>query len=83
MQAELNAEGRSAAWEVFARHIIDGRPYAECFPPLGYSVEEGRTVTRMVSIRIRRSLRELLLQEGTPEAEIGAELRALEALLER
>ena len=83
VQAELNAEGRSAAWEVFARHIIDGRPYAECCPPLGYTVDDGRTLTRMVSIRIRRTLRELLLQEGTPETEIGAELRALEDLLEQ
>ena len=71
------------AWDLFARHIIDGRPYAECCPPLGYTVEDGRTVTRMVSIRIRRTLRELLLQEGTAETEIGAELRALEDLLER
>ncbi|MCX5651360.1 MAG: hypothetical protein NTU45_08230 [Planctomycetota bacterium] len=83
VQAELVSEGRSAAWDLFARHIIDGRPYAECCPPLGYTVEDGRTVTRMVSIRIRRTLRELLLQEGTPEAEIGRELEALEALLER
>jgi hypothetical protein len=83
VQAELNAEGRSTAWEVFARHIIDGRPYAECCPPLGYTVDDGRTLTRMVSMRIRRTLRELLLQEGTPEAEIGAELRRLEELLER
>jgi hypothetical protein len=37
----------------------------------------------MVSIRIRRTLRELLLQEGTPEADIAAELRLLEGLLER
>ena len=83
VQAELVSEGRSAAWDLFARHIIDGRPYAECCPPLGYTIEDGRTVTRMVSIRIRRTLRELLLQEGTPEAEIGRELEALEALLER
>jgi hypothetical protein len=46
-------------------------------------VDDGRTLTRMVSMRIRRTLRELLLQEGTPEAEIGAELRRLEELLER
>ena len=83
VQAELVSDGRSNAWEVFARHIIDGLPYAECCPPLGYTVDDGRTVTRMVSIRIRRTLRELLLQEGTPEADIAAELRALEALLER
>jgi hypothetical protein len=83
VQAELVAEGRGNAWEVFARHIIDGRPDAECCPPLGYTFDDGRTVTRMVSIRIRRTLRELLLQEGTPEAEIGAELRALEDLLEQ
>lgn len=83
VQAELLREGRSAAWEVFARHIIDGRPYSECCPPLGYSVDEGRTVTRMVSIRIRRTLRELLLQEGTSEGDIAAELRLLEGLLER
>ena len=83
VQAELVSEGRSMAWDLFARHIIDGRPYAECCPPLGYTVEDGRTVTRMVSIRIRRTLRELLLQEGTLEAEIGRELEALEALLER
>jgi hypothetical protein len=83
VQAELVSEGRDAAWEVFKRHIIDGQPYAACCPPLGYTVDDGRTVTRMVSIRIRRTLRELLLQEGTPEAEIGRELEALEALLER
>lgn len=83
VQAELMAEGRTAAWEVFARHIIDGRAYADCCPPLGYSIEDGRTVTRMVSIRIRRTLRELLLHEGTAEAEIAAELRLVEGLLER
>ena len=83
VQAELVAEGRSAAWEVFRRHIVNGEAYAVCCPPLGYTVDDGRTVTRMVSIRIRRSLRELLLQEGTPEAEIGSELAALERLLER
>jgi hypothetical protein len=83
VQAELVSEGRSAAWEVFARHIIEGQSYADCCPPLGYTVDDGRTVTRMVSIRIRRTLRELLLQEGTPEIEIAAELRLLEGLLER
>lgn len=83
VQAELLAESRSSAWEVFARHMIDGQPYAECCPPLGFTVDEGRTVSRMVSIRIRRTLRELLLQEGTPENEIAAELSALEALLEQ
>ena len=83
VQAELGAEGRSPAWEVFARHIIDGQSYSECCPRLGYTIDEGRTVTRMVSIRIRRTLRELLLQEGTPEVEIAAELRALEGLLAR
>jgi hypothetical protein len=83
VQAELVSEGRSAAWEVFARHIIEGQSYAECCPPLGYTVDDGRTVTRMVSIRIRRTIRELLLQEGTPEGEIAAELALLEELLER
>ena len=83
VQAELVSEGRSAAWEVFARHIIEGQSYAECCPPLGYTVDDGRTVTRMVSIRIRRTLRELLLQEGTPDGEIAAELEILEGLLER
>jgi hypothetical protein len=37
----------------------------------------------MVSIRIRRTIRELLLQEGTPEGEIAAELAMLEERLER
>ncbi|MCE2883577.1 MAG: hypothetical protein LW806_01565, partial [Planctomycetaceae bacterium] len=83
VQSELVAEGRSAAWEVFRRHIVNGEAYAVCCPPLGYTVDDGRTVTRMVSIRVRRTLRELLLQEGTPEAEIGSELAALERLLAR
>jgi len=83
VQAELVSEARSAAWEVVARHIIQGQSYAECCPPIGFTVDDGRTVTRMVSIRIRRTLRELLLQEGTPEGEIAAELAMLEELLER
>jgi hypothetical protein len=83
VQAELYGEGRPAAWDVFAQHIIEGRSYAECCPQFGYTVSDGRTVTRMVSIRIRRTLRELLLQEGTPEHDIDAELRALEGLLDR
>ena len=82
VEAELFNEGRANAWQVFARHVIDGEPYAECCPRLGYTVDDGRTVTRMVSIRIRRSLRELLLQEGTPEAEIAGELRLLESSLD-
>lgn len=83
VQAELVGEGRSAAWEVFRRHIVNGEAYAVCCPPVGCTVDEGRTATRMVSIRVRRTLRELLLQEGTPEAEIGSELAALERLLAR
>lgn len=83
VEAELHAEGRSPAWQVFARHVIAGEPYATCCPPLGLTPDDGRTATRMVSIRMRRSLRELLLQEGTPDAEIAAELRAIEGLLER
>lgn len=83
VEAELVAEGRAAAWEVFRRHVIDGEPYGDCCPPLGFSVDDGRTVTRMVSIRIRRGLRELLLQEGTPEAEIAVEMATLERLLAR
>ena len=63
--------------------MIAGEPYATCCPPLGLTPDDGRTATRMVSIRMRRSLRELLLQEGTPDAEIAAELRAIEGLLER
>jgi hypothetical protein len=35
----------------------------------------------MVSMRIRRTLRELLLQEGAREDEIATEQRMLEALL--
>ena len=83
VQAELVAEGRVASWEVFRRHIIDGEAYAVCCPPLGLTADDGRTATRMVSLRIRRTLRELLLQEGTPDGEIAGELRALEALLAR
>lgn len=83
VQAELVSDGRGNAWELFARHIIDCVAYADCCPPLGYTVDAGRAVTRMVSIRIRRTLRELLLQEGTPETEIGIELRTLEDLLEQ
>lgn len=83
VQAELVAEGRENAWEVFQRHIIDGEAYATCCPPLGYTVDDGRTVTRMVSIRVRRTLRELLLQEGALPAESGSELAALERLLAR
>jgi len=83
VQAELVAEGRVASWEVFRRHIIDGEAYAVCCPPLGLTADDGRTATRMVSLRVRRTLRELLLQEGTPDGEIAGELRALEALLAR
>jgi len=83
VEAELREEGRLDAWEIFRRHVIDGEPYAQCCPPLGRSADQGRTLTRMVSIRIRRCLRELLLQEGTPEAEIGVDLAALEGLLAR
>jgi hypothetical protein len=81
VQSELVAESRAASWEVFRRHILEGEPYASCCPPLGLTPDDGRTATRMVSMRIRRTLRELLLQEGAREDEIATEQRMLEALL--
>ncbi len=82
VEMELLDEGRSNAWEVFARHVIAGEPYAQCCPPLGYTADEGRTVTRMVSTRIRRALQGLLRREGTPDADIAQEQRRLEGLFE-
>lgn len=73
----LTREGRSREWDLFVAHSINGRPYAECAPPLGIAVEGARHCTERVRGLLLDALRGVLAAEQVGEAELQGELLGL------
>jgi hypothetical protein len=82
-----------AAWEVFARHVLDGRSYREIVDesraqsragevgPARSRAEEERlaVATRRVLRAVRAELRAILREDGVRESELDAEVARLSA----
>jgi len=70
--AELAAEGRLDAYEVFRRRVIEGEGYETIGPSIGLDAQQCAGATRLVSQRMARALREVLRAEGVRESEMDA-----------
>ncbi len=70
--AELAAEGRLDAYDVFRRRVIEGEGYETIAPALGLTAQQCAGATRLVSHRMANALREVLRAEGVRESEMEA-----------
>ena len=83
VERELHDAGDARRWAIFARHVLDGRTYAEIADEEGVTAADARNATRMVRERVDRALERLLLDEGVPRSDVAAELARIEALIAR
>ncbi|MFM7135369.1 MAG: hypothetical protein ACKO0W_13755 [Planctomycetota bacterium] len=77
VERELHAAGATDRWEIFARHVLDGRSYDEIARERGCLPADARNATRMVRARIDRALGRMLREEGLPSAEVAEEIRRI------
>ncbi len=76
---ELLKAGKSAHWEIFWQHHIDGVPYAQVVAHHGGTLTEAQAASRAfeVASRLRERLSLMLIRDGAPSAEVSHELRNL------
>jgi DNA-directed RNA polymerase specialized sigma24 family protein len=76
-QRVLESQGRGHEWTLFIEHSLQGKPYAECAPPLGIPVDGARHATARVRGLMLDALRGVLSAEQVAEADFERELMAL------
>ncbi|RLS93217.1 MAG: sigma-70 family RNA polymerase sigma factor [Planctomycetota bacterium] len=81
IRTELDAESRSAWWELFRLHTIHGMSYAHACPILGISLSSASSIHRTVVDRLRDALRDNLERDGVRADEIDRELALMQDLL--
>ena len=69
--------GQGRHWELFLRHHVGQRPYAELAPEFGVSEQQAAGMVRTASIKLRRALLEILARDGAGEGDLDAEIAAL------
>lgn len=75
---QASTRGRSnIAWELFRRHALDGRRYAELVGEFGLEEQQMADLVRGVVRRLRAEIEQTLALEGVPAPEIASELSAL------
>lgn len=83
VERELHDLGEARRWAIFARHVLDGRTYAEIARESDITPADARNATRMVRERVDRALERLLLDEGVPPTDVPAELARIQSLIAR
>jgi hypothetical protein len=83
VERELHDAGDARLWAIFARHVLDGRTYADIAAEQGVTAAAARNATRLVRERVDRALERLLLDEGVPPSDVSAELTRIQSLLAR
>jgi hypothetical protein len=78
----MAAEGRGRRFELFRRHVLQGRRSADVASELGFRPQETSAVVRSATQAVRQALRDLLAQDGVTERELDQEYRELRSLLE-
>ena len=81
VRSELDAEGRSAWWELFRLHTVQGMPYAQAAPAVGIPRTSASSVHRQVVDRLRAALRAILERDGIAPDEIDRELALMQDAL--
>jgi DNA-directed RNA polymerase specialized sigma24 family protein len=69
--------GQARHWELFLRHHVGQRPYAELAPEFGVTEQQAAGMVRTASIKLRRALLEVLVRDGAEERDLDAEIAAL------
>lgn len=75
---QASSRGRSnIAWELFRRHALDGRRYAELVGEFGLEEQQMADLVRGVVRRLRTEIEQTLALEGVPAPEIASEVSFL------
>jgi DNA-directed RNA polymerase specialized sigma24 family protein len=82
VRSELDAEGRSAWWELFRLHTVHGKTYAQACGVTGIPLTSASSVHRQVVDRLRATLVAILERDGIRQEDIDNELALLQDLLE-
>lgn len=71
--AECMLADRWIHWRLFIRHTVDGIPYATLAAELGIEPERAPGLARTAANALRRSIHELLIQDGVPPEDVAVE----------
>jgi DNA-directed RNA polymerase specialized sigma24 family protein len=82
VRSEFDADGKSAWWELFRLHSVQGLGYAQAAAATGVPIGSASHINRVVATRLREVLRALLERDGVPPDEIERELALMQDLLE-
>ncbi len=72
-QDAMTQAQRDQAWVIFRRHVLEGEAYSTIARALQVNVQHCADATRLATKEVRKALRGVLLDEGVPEREVGAE----------
>lgn len=78
---QLAVAGRGRQFELFRRHILDGRGCVDVAAELGFRADECSAIMRAVRKSVRDALSELLQQDGIAAHEVDDEVRHLREIL--
>jgi DNA-directed RNA polymerase specialized sigma24 family protein len=81
VRSEFDADGKSAWWELFRLHSMQGMSYAEACRITGIAPSNATNVHRSVALRLRDALRAILEREGIRPEEIARELALMQDML--
>lgn len=81
IRSELEAEGRSAWWELFRLHSVHGLDYERSARVTGVARGSASHVNRVVATRLRESIASILRRDGIREEDLDRELALLQDLL--
>ena len=81
VRSEFDADGKSAWWELFRLHSVQGLAYAEASHAAGVPFTSASHINRVVATRLRDTLAALLARDGVAPAEVDQELALMQDLL--
>jgi hypothetical protein len=80
--SRLADAGKGRRFELFRRHVLNGERAIDVADDLGFRRTECSAIIRGVTNEVRRSLRELVQQDGVADADLDEEVAHLRSLLD-
>jgi DNA-directed RNA polymerase specialized sigma24 family protein len=81
VRSEFDADGKSAWWELFRLHSVQGLGYADASQAAGVPFTSASHINRVVATRLRDTLAALLARDGVAPDEVEQELALMQDLL--
>jgi DNA-directed RNA polymerase specialized sigma24 family protein len=81
VRSEFDADGKSAWWELFRLHSVQGLGYADASQAAGVPFTSASHINRVVATRLRDRLAALLARDGVASDEVDQELALMQDLL--